>query len=547
MESELNKLHDRLRTWSALTPHEIPIVQSASTNVDDQLNSTNSRIASLKAELDALEVQKSSLSQLSNAYHSLLSPIRSLPIELLSEIFFHCDIQTVIKVRESKEDRYNSSTGMESHIEAPSIVLCKVCKTWNTVLSLPTSSFAWSKISISLTDAIGTRDEDDYVEPLNHALRSFENAVKRAGNSPLHITIRYSNVGRWDHPNWNQCLYGLFLNCHRWQTAILYLAYNNGSGVQDWEVVDYLSSSMPLLQDLDLVINNEHRFDEDDSEVGTEPFVFSTSPMLRHVVLNGTAFSRTNLPYHQLHSLHVHNRHSHHSRLFSLYHVSTILSQCSPSLTDLTWTCPVRALEEESEFDTRVNLPNVVLSGDVHLLSILGLLLVKMKDQVIKVELDLRRPRPDIDYALVDDYQLYITHLRICMGHGSTLEKMVARTRNCLNLQTLEVEFDDLKPNGQKILEDSISQVPDAFTNVKTFSCEVKCELSEDTISDVLSLIKMFQRLGQVESRSPVLRVVELKFRKGQLVEKHLQILRDFKAQGLRLTVIDQTELLVDI
>jgi len=547
MESELDKLHDRSRTWSALTPHEIPIVQSASTNVDNQLNSTDSRILSLKAELDALEEQRSSLSKFSNAYHSLLSPIRSLPIELLSEIFFHCDVQTAIKVCESTEDRYDPSAGVESHIEAPSIVLCKVCKTWNTVLSLPTSSFAWSKISISLTDAIGTCDEDDYVGPLNDALRNFENAVKRAGNSPLHITIRYSNVGRWDHPNWNQCLYRLFLDCHRWQTAILYLAYNNGSGVQDWEVVDYLSSSMPLLQDLDLVINNEHRFDEDDSEVGTEPYVFSTSPMLRHVVLNGTAFSRTNLPYHQLRSLHVHSKHSHHPHLFSLHHVSTILSQCSPSLTDLVWTCPVLALEEKLEF---VNLPNAVLSGDVHLFSILGLLVVKMKGQVIKVELDLRHSRPIIDYALVDDYQLYITHLRIWMRHGSTLEQMIARARNCLKLQTLEVEFDDLKSNGEKILEDAISQIPNAFAELKTFSCEVKWELPEDTISETLSMVKkMFQRpvvsdRGKVESR---FRVVELKFRKGQLIEKHLQILRDFKAQGLRLTVIDQTGLLVDI
>ena len=74
MDSGIDKIYERVRTWSALDPHDIPIIQKSSIDKDVQLHALDSRIASLRAELDALEKRRSKLCKLSNGYHTLLSP-----------------------------------------------------------------------------------------------------------------------------------------------------------------------------------------------------------------------------------------------------------------------------------------------------------------------------------------------------------------------------------------------------------------------------------------------------------------------------------------
>jgi len=72
MDSEINKIYERVRTWSPLNPHDLPIIQKSNVDTDVELNALDSRIASLQADLDLSEKQRSSLSSLSNGYHTLL-------------------------------------------------------------------------------------------------------------------------------------------------------------------------------------------------------------------------------------------------------------------------------------------------------------------------------------------------------------------------------------------------------------------------------------------------------------------------------------------
>ena len=114
----------------------------------------------------------------------------------------------------------------------------------------------------------------------------------------------------------------------------------------------------------------------------------------------------------------------------------------------------------------------------------------------------------------------------------------------------MEIGFNTLDSGGWE--EDSTLQEPYAFfTEVKRFSCEISWAVSEDAISDVLNMVKRFQRPA-VESDHeqvdfPVLRVMNLKLQKGKLAEKHLEILRNFKAQGLGVNVMKEMGLRADL
>jgi len=173
-------VHARQRTWSPLAAEEIPVVVNAVSDASDRLDAIDSRIQSLEEELNRLQIQKDVTRRHLDAHRSLQAPIRSLPLELLSEILFLCT-DTLISYQEDKnpiEDTLDPASDSEPYdddieylttgttdIYIPQVTLSKVCSTWNSVIDA--STYAWSNISFT----IQLSETPPYVRPFKLAVK----------------------------------------------------------------------------------------------------------------------------------------------------------------------------------------------------------------------------------------------------------------------------------------------------------------------------------------------------------------------------------------
>jgi len=524
-------LHARLRLWSHLTPDEAADMFSAIADTEAQLKDIRWRIRSLgkKGDPSLLQAQKAELTQHLVAQKSLLSPIRSLPIEILTKIFRHCDLEVSIafdqRIAPSKMDRGFTEATEETTrlVKALSTVLSQVCTTWNSILSLPSSSFAWSTISLTLTATHPDVDKH-YEKHLQQTYRSVEGALARTGSSPLHVSINYREHGRLD------CLgvmERLLQESQRWETAKLDLWYPAGSPTNT-TLSTKLSSPMPLLHRLGLTfIREEHSL----------PGAFTKSPMLRHAVLNGIAFMQIRLPWNQLRSLEVTAEYCENSEWPDLTVVKEILSECSNSLHALTWSCPVLYTAETDGYP--VKIPNTLLSGDARLLSLVPSLSME-RLKAVKLSL---KPRwgTSIDSRKLDPIYHRITVMHITTYQGN-MESMVFALGELPKLRALTLRVDNW---GSHFHTDGDVQQNEAierqFPKLMKLSWEVVQETSADAMPDVLLMFRTFQqRMLPNNSDFSVPRFLDIKFFKDQLSEEHLLILRDLKGRDLRLTVADK-------
>ncbi|KAE9400643.1 hypothetical protein BT96DRAFT_818902, partial [Gymnopus androsaceus JB14] len=84
----------------------------------EELGQINSKILQLKQELQALATRRSTIRSFIRSHNALLSPMRRLPAEVLSEIFFHCLPTDRNPVRSIKE--------------AP-LLFTRVCSRWRSI------------------------------------------------------------------------------------------------------------------------------------------------------------------------------------------------------------------------------------------------------------------------------------------------------------------------------------------------------------------------------------------------------------------------------
>jgi len=350
----------RLRLWSPLSPQEASLAEKTSSDAQSRLEEVSRYIEHLEAEVNALRKQSEELERFLSASQGLRAPIRTLPLELLSEIFARCT-ETEISCSDPKYGtaayyalKSNSDSDSESDFEGlaavrhlsdrtvrtldvPAAVLCQVCTTWNSVIS--TSSFAWSRISLSLNVTSLYQDDGDIIRWARAKLAA---ALARSGQSPLYASFRLRYLSEDfsmgdTSKEYESLVSAVFQESHRWKAVELEMR-DDHFGLHSI-IVDTLSRPMPLLQSISISLNG-NILASASGHVG-----ICNAPLLRHVDLNLFEFDDLEIPivpWSQLHSLEVKAKSK---TPFPFQQAISVLAACS-SLELLRWSCPLT--EDES-------------------------------------------------------------------------------------------------------------------------------------------------------------------------------------------------------
>ncbi|KZP25040.1 hypothetical protein FIBSPDRAFT_929587 [Athelia psychrophila] len=212
-------------------------IRSALSQADSETSRIDNALAQLKAAQDTLLLQRIVIQDFSATYAPLVSIIRRVPREILSEIFLYF--------------RPDEQTRDTPDLRRSIILISHVCQSWrNVALSTPQ---LWSTIIVNL----GPRD----------AQRKLDCAkawIERSRQYPLSISISCLMPNR-SAKAWKELLDILIPHSHRWRSA----------KILTW--TDYLSGlngHIPKLESLDIRIGGHSQKD-----------AFDISPSLRQLRL----------------------------------------------------------------------------------------------------------------------------------------------------------------------------------------------------------------------------------------------------------------------
>ena len=226
----------RLRVWSPLSPHEESFVEQIISDAQSQLDEISSHTQHMGGELRPLGEQYEALDKVVYVSRGLRAPIRTLPLELLSEVFAHCtDIQVSCSDQEDGDiSDSDSEAGSELALrldertiktfQVPAAVLCQVCTTWNSIVSI--STLFWSRISLSMGVASLQKDDGSITEWATSKLAA---ALVRSGESPLHATMSLRDfpktfISDHGHTSYLRPVSTFLEGNYRWRAAELKLS-----------------------------------------------------------------------------------------------------------------------------------------------------------------------------------------------------------------------------------------------------------------------------------------------------------------------------------
>ncbi|KAJ6603220.1 hypothetical protein DFH09DRAFT_1458490 [Mycena vulgaris] len=253
---------------------EYPFIQSLVSQIRRRLSRHGDKISVLRAELEQLEKEHTSLENDLARNTAILSPARRMPHELLSEIF--------VLALPSREDALESNRFDAD--DAP-WTLGRVCGQWRLVaLSSPS---LWSLVVINYDDIVGSPSTA-------YPLSMLETQLERARSLQVYftpVTVESSHQ--------NAVLLLLVNHSRRWERLALLLT----PGIQP--IIATLRDRIPLLRKLRIEWNNPNLEDDSDDETDTPQFkdleCFRVAPALRDasLVIEDRALS-VPLPAHQL-------------------------------------------------------------------------------------------------------------------------------------------------------------------------------------------------------------------------------------------------------
>ncbi|TRM62498.1 hypothetical protein BD626DRAFT_497586 [Schizophyllum amplum] len=257
-----------LRTGRVLTAMEAERVAEAVAGTDSRLNDLENEIENLYSSVTLLQSAQESLLDLRALQQAYLAPIRTLPTELLSEIFKEC---------------CGSSSDLSQETCMP-LLLSSVCKTWrDTMLGLPR---IWASFLVPNTYFAST------IAVMHHRLQTF---LKYGGDLPLHEPLHY-RVNQ--HGFRTGDVFSLLIpHSHRWTSLMIpqYLPDDPHVLFEDLE-----GQLLPRL--LTLQGSSFHLY------AGAKKGIFKSLPALRRVVLDDTGEGEeplfvADLPWQQVEEL----------------------------------------------------------------------------------------------------------------------------------------------------------------------------------------------------------------------------------------------------
>lgn len=290
----------RLRAWGSVSEHERVLVA-------DKITETQSTVQTIEHQLEMLKQDRKHQKKSLRCYKSLLAPIRSLPLEILSEILLLSSTTEIVYSDKSENDYPDSDSSESSDtnsyiatIRVPGARLRQVCKLWNTIFTSPT---LWSSISLQL---------DTLPSVLSHSILAKAKNILTATlamsqDCPLHVKIHYRHPHSMRSGTYNShdskylnLLHILLDTCPRWKSATLNIQHNFA------HTIDFpqLSNPMPHLQSLTLALQSYSPRNTSKHPIYWGSFFLNT-PKLRHATVNDKAFMTAELPWSQLHSLRI--------------------------------------------------------------------------------------------------------------------------------------------------------------------------------------------------------------------------------------------------
>jgi hypothetical protein len=153
-------LQSRLRAKTVIGD-ERQVVSELLSNVDKELSSYDVHIASLQSAILIMQNERAELKRLAYKAKGLLSPIRRLPSEILSEIFGHCGLQATIH-RTAKTPAYE---------------LGKACTRWKDVIN--SSAVLWTNISLMIGRSVDAQKQAEFVKRI----------LEKSGTLPLNLSV----------------------------------------------------------------------------------------------------------------------------------------------------------------------------------------------------------------------------------------------------------------------------------------------------------------------------------------------------------------------
>lgn len=226
--------------------HEENIIRGQVTQAEDSLTQYDASIDRLERELTRLRARRDSLQELTTARKAILSPIRRLPSELISEIAYHA----IPDVEESVSLKLREGPWVLSHL----------CSRWrDTVVSLPG---LWSQPKICPADI-------NY-NPMSPII--LDTILTRAKDHRLTFKSVYFDPRFPDMHMYRRILEVMVSRSHLWHNVTMF-----DFPTELIPVLDAVRNRLPLLNWLWV------RFDSDSDVAATTPIdYFANAPLFVH-------------------------------------------------------------------------------------------------------------------------------------------------------------------------------------------------------------------------------------------------------------------------
>ncbi|KAL0579416.1 hypothetical protein V5O48_002587 [Marasmius crinis-equi] len=215
------EIHNALR--STVTVSDRSMISQSLLDAEVELKEYQAQINRLQASIWALESKSKRLMKNMESYRSLLSPVRRMPLEILTMIFtFLC-----------------GNNDLVPSTPPPAISLSMVCGRWRDIaLSSPT---LWSTLSLDFSHWT----EAARLHSLENTTRLF---MENSGRSPLKISVTFPSH---EFPaEALPSLRNISKQCNRWQS--LSLTFSEPSGLP-FAGFDAIRGELPMLQCLSLI------------------------------------------------------------------------------------------------------------------------------------------------------------------------------------------------------------------------------------------------------------------------------------------------------
>ncbi|KAK6996921.1 hypothetical protein R3P38DRAFT_1948158 [Favolaschia claudopus] len=255
-----------LGTNYAATEDEIAVIEKLIAEPTRQLLSLESEIAKLQKSIEKLEETRRDLSTYVEAHKALISPIRRMPLDVLSEIFVAC-LPT-------------HRNCVMSASEAP-ILLGHICSSWRT-LSLCTPRL-WASLHV-----VQPRGNEGYAvvwDRMTQRLETMKMWLRRSGQCPLSISLQIglyhtpadTQSSHQSIPQGDMFLRELIPFAGRWRSVRFILPFDAIKHLEHLTVED-----IPMLQDISVMVTDREGFgpSEDGPDLVTTQFKMLDSPRI---------------------------------------------------------------------------------------------------------------------------------------------------------------------------------------------------------------------------------------------------------------------------